>query len=189
MFTRILIAAGLSLAFAHGPAAAAELTPDGVEKAGEACTDLNEYGPVETVTTVEDGLGDYLIWVKDKDGDLWMCNANAAGAVFTNVLMEGDLLKGDGAAFLGVERVNDGGIPGYEPYVVAEALCANVGSYIEEMEVVVTVEDGMGDYLTWLKNANDELWVCNASASAKLYSFEPVDAPVNDFEPIELRYA
>lgn len=189
MFTRIIIAASLSLAFAHAPAAAGELTPAGVEKADEACTELNEYGPVETVKTVEDGLGDYLIWVKDKDGDLWMCNANAEGAVFTNVLMEGDLLKGDGAAFLGVERASNGSIPGYEPYVVAEALCASVGSYIEEMEVVVTVEDGMGDYLVWLKNANDELWVCNASAGAKLYGFEPVDVPVNDFEPVELHYA
>jgi hypothetical protein len=188
MFTRILIAAGLSLAFAHGPASAAEPTPAGVEKAGEACTTLNEYGPVETVKTVEDGLGDYLIWVKDKDGDLWMCNANAEGAVFTNVLMEGDLLKGDGPAFLGVEPTS-GGIRGYEPNVVAEALCASVGRYMEEMEVVVTVEDGMGDYLVWLKNAEEELWVCNASGDAKLYSFEPVDMPVNDFESVELRYA
>ena len=189
MFTRILIAAGLSLAFAQGPAAAAERAANGVEKAGEACTAMNEYGPVETVKTVEDGLGDFLIWVKDKDGDLWMCNANGEGAVFTNVLMQGDLLKGDGAAFLGVERASDGAVAGYEPAVVAEALCAAIGSHIEEMEVVVTVSDGMGDYLTWLKNANDELWVCNASAEAKLYGFEPVDLPVNDFEPVELRDA
>jgi hypothetical protein len=47
----------------------------------------------------------------------------------------------------------------------------------------------MGDYLVWLKNAEEELWVCNASADAKLYSFEPVDMPVNDFESVELRYA
>jgi hypothetical protein len=47
----------------------------------------------------------------------------------------------------------------------------------------------MGDYLVWLKNANEELWVCNASADAKLYGFEPVDMPVNDFEPVELHHA
>jgi hypothetical protein len=47
----------------------------------------------------------------------------------------------------------------------------------------------MGDYLVWLKNAEEELWVCNASGDAKLYSFEPVDMPVNDFESVELRYA
>jgi hypothetical protein len=189
MLIRTLIAAGLSLAFAHAPAAAVELTPAGVEKADQACVSMNEYGPVETVKTVEDGLGDYLIWVKDKDGDLWMCNANGEGAVFTNVLMQGDLLKGDGAALLGVERAADDTIPGYEPAVVAEALCTSVGHYIEEMQVVTTVSDGMGDYLTWLKNANDELWVCNASAGAKLYSFEPVDVPVNDCEAVELRDA
>jgi len=189
MLTRILIAAGLSLAFAQGAATAAELAPNGVEKAGEACTAMNQYGPVETVKTVEDGLGDFLIWVQDKDGDLWMCNANGEGAVFTNVLMQGDLLKGDGALFLGVQPAADGHIAGYPPEQVAEALCAAVGNYIEPMQVVVTVSDGMGDYLTWMKNANEELWVCNASAEAKLYGFEPVDMPVNDFAPVELRDA
>lgn len=187
MFTRTLSAAALTLALATA-AGAAELTPDGVEKAEAACTAMNQYGPVEVVKAVEDGLGDWVIWVKDKDGDLWMCNASSAGAVFTNVLMQGDLLKGDGPALIGFQPVanRSGSVNRAE---VAEALCAAVGSYIEEMQVVVTVEDGMGDYLTWLKNGNDELWACNASGDAKLYDFEAVDIPLNDFEPVELRNA
>ena len=39
------------------------------------------------------------------------------------------------------------------------------------------------------RDPNEELWVCNASADAKLYGFEPVDMPVNDFESVELRFA
>ena len=35
-------------------------------------------------------MGDWLVWVEDKDGDLWMCNANAEGDVYANVFLEGD---------------------------------------------------------------------------------------------------
>ena len=58
---------------------------------------------------------------------------------------------------------------------LAVVLIMAIGAYIEDMTIVATVEDGMGDYLVWLKNANEELWLCNASGDAKLYSFEPVD--------------
>ena len=116
--------------------------------------------------------------MKDKDGDLWMCNANAEGAVFTNVFMQGDLLKGDGASLIGSQRADR------RPTRPARrALCAAVGSHIEDMQVVATVDDGLGDYLTWLKNGDDDLWICNASADAKLYDFEPVDLPLNDVTP------
>jgi hypothetical protein len=93
MFTKILTAAGLLLAIAQAPAVAIEFTPDGVEKATAACQAINAYGPVEVIQTADDGLGDFLIWLKDKDGDLWMCDANGAGAVFTNVMMQGDLRR------------------------------------------------------------------------------------------------
>ena len=48
------------------------------------------------------------------------------------------------------------------------------------MTVIATVEDGLGDYLVWLENGQSELWMCNASADAELYAFEPVDYPIND---------
>lgn len=189
MFTRIITAAALTLTLATAAGATGIATPDGVEKAKAACSAINEFGPVEVVKTADDGLGDLVVWVKDKDGDLWLCNANAAGAVFTNVLMQGDLLKGDGPALVGFQPValRSGGAN--NPAAVAEALCASIGNYIEPLQVVVTVEDGMGDYLTWLKNANEELWLCNASGDAKLYDFEAVDLPLNDYQPIELRDA
>jgi hypothetical protein len=63
---------------------------------------------------------------------------------------------------------------------VAASVCAAVGNYIEPVEIVVTVEDGLGDYVTWLKNANEELWLCNSSGDAKVYDFEAIDLPLND---------
>lgn len=189
MFTRILAAAGISLALMQIPAAAAEITPDGKDKAAEACQAINEHGPVSLAATVEDGLGDWLVWVKDKDGDLWMCNANSHGAVFINVRMQGDLLDGAGADLIGLQNVADRSSGGSDPAQTAAALCAAIGSHIEDMQIAATVGDGLGDYVTWLKNANDELWVCNASGDAKLYDFEPVDLPLNDVKPVELRNA
>jgi hypothetical protein len=179
MFTRLLIAAGLATAIAHSPAEA-KFTLEGKDRAVDACLTINAYAPAKPVATVEDGLGDWLVWVEDKDGDLWMCNANGEGAVFTNVMMQGDLLDGAGAEMIEAENVETS-------VNSAERLCAAVGSRIEEMQIVVTVEDGMGDYLVWLKNANEELWVCNASSEAELYDFQPVDMPLN--EPVEFRYA
>jgi hypothetical protein len=178
MFARILTAAGLFL-IVHVPAGAAEFTPDGVEKAIAACQALNTYGPVEVIKTTDDGLGDLLIWIKDKDGDLWMCDANVSGAVFTNVMMEGDLLKGDGAQVVGLQTIANT-TSGAAPADVAAAVCMGVGNIIEPMQVVVTVEDGLGDYVTWMKNASEQLWLCNSSGDAKIYGFEPVEMPLND---------
>ncbi len=189
MFTRILFAAGLTLALTQVPAAAATLTPDGKDKAADACQAINEYGPVTVTATVDDGMGDWLVWVKDRQDDLWMCNANSHGAVYTNVLMQGDLLKGDGGALVSLQNVADRSGGGSQGAGQAEALCTAVASHIEQMQVVVTVEDGLGDYVTWLKNADDQMWVCNASADAKLYDFEAVDMPLNDVAPVELRDA
>lgn len=186
MFTRFIAAAGLAFALTQAHAVAAEITPDGKDKAAEACQALNQFGPVTVQTVAEDGLGDWIVWVKDKDDDLWLCNANSHGAVFTNALMQGDLLKGDGNALISLQNVVDGGSGGAQE---AEALCAAVGSHLEEMQVITTVEDGLGDYITWLKNGNDQLWVCNASGDAKLYDFEAIDLPLNDVAPVPTRTA
>jgi hypothetical protein len=61
----------------------------------------------------------------------------------------------------------------------AEQLCASVGAMMEDMRIVATAPDGMGDYVVWLQTGDESYWVCNASADAKLYVFEPVKYPVN----------
>jgi hypothetical protein len=191
MFARTLTLIGFALALAQAPAEAAEVSLGvGADTAVNACTDINDYAPTEVVEAVEDGLGDWLVWVEDKDGDLWMCNASEAGAVYANVLMQGDLLAGDGADLIGYRQTGSRASgTWFGPAGTAEAVCASVGNMIDDIHVVATVDDGLGDYLVWLKNGNEDLWVCNASADAKLYSFEPVDMPLNDFRPVETRDA
>lgn len=187
MFARTMTAIGLALALA-APASADEISLGaGSRTAVNACTGMNDYAPTEVVEVVDDGLGDWLIWVKDKDGDLWMCNASDEGAVYANVLIEGDLLEGIGIDLISYSQVGDHS--SRRPAATAEAVCAAVGDLIEDLTVTATVSDGLGDYLVWLENANGELWMCNASADAKLYSFEPVDIPINDYVAVELRYA
>lgn len=45
------------------------------------CADLAE-GNVEVVSTVEDGFGDYLVWLDAGDGDFIMCNASLNGELY-----------------------------------------------------------------------------------------------------------
>jgi len=193
MSPRILAAASLALILVHAPALAGEPAADpGLATANAACQAVDASAPREVAATVADGLGDWLVWLKDRDSNVWLCNASSEGAVFAHTRMEGDLLAGDGAAMI---SIHPAGNPArarplrVDPAETAAALCAAVGRYIEDMQVVATVEDGVGDYLVWLQNAEEGLWMCNASADAKLYDFEPVEMPLNDFQAVEIRSA
>jgi hypothetical protein len=57
---------------------------------------VNPLQPVEVVTAIEDGsgVGFSLVWLTDKDGGLWMCDADATGAIYSYSLVKGDLLDG-----------------------------------------------------------------------------------------------
>jgi len=172
---RMLIAAIVLCTLAAAPAAEAaeDWQPKGHDSAVAACIDFNGYKPAKLEAAVEDGLGDWIVWVKDKDEDLWLCNANEDGEVYANVLLNGDLLSGDGASMIAEDVSNAG------PATKAEKLCAAVGSYMEDLEIVTTVDDALGDYVVWLKNGKDAYWMCNASADSKLYSFEAVEYPLD----------
>ncbi len=176
MITRIALAAlaaALIAPLAH--ADEQDWRPEGRDSAIAACLDYNGYKPANLRDATEDGLGDWIVWVKDKDGDLWLCNANGKGDVYANVVMNGDLLKGQGDELV----ANAGGGPHPGPAESAERLCAAVGSYMEDLEITETVDDGLGDYLVWLKNGKGAYWMCNASSDHKLYAFEAVQYPVN----------
>src|SRR5262245_50276536 len=60
------------------------------------CSSVNQYAPVQAVKAVRDGIGDWIVWVRDKDDDLWLCNASAEGNVYMNSLIKGDRLAGHG---------------------------------------------------------------------------------------------
>lgn len=174
--SRITIAAAVLCALTASHAAHAEdetWRPKGHDSAVAACLDFNGYKPAELVDAAEDGLGDWIVWVRDKDEDLWLCNANEEGSVYANVLLKGDLLSGEGSQLLPEEDRSG-------PAGRAERLCAEVGGHMENLEIVATVDDALGDYLVWLKKDDDSYWMCNASADDKLYAFEEVHYPLEE---------
>jgi len=178
MLKLTLVVAATAAALLQGPAAAAEDWGDaGRDTAIAACIDRNGYKPAKLSAAVEDGLSDYIVWVEDKDGDLWLCNANESGEIYANILLQGDLLGGEGAQLIGYDATSTPTAEG--PAGRAENLCAAVGKHFGELEIVATVDDALGDYLVWLKTAEGGYWMCNASADQKLYAFEWVEYPVD----------
>ena len=175
--TALLASAG---AFASISSAAAEATHamSPQEAAMAVCASVNEYAPVQPVKAVEDGLGDWIVWVRDKDSDLWICNASAEGNVYANTLIKGDLLAGRGEEAIALMPV------AFTPTALPEAdkadrVCAAAGRKVGATRIVMTVEDGLGDYVVWLQGADHSYWLCNASADAKLYVFQPIRSPIN----------
>ena len=182
MNTQILASAALiAIAAVSTPAAAASWqSAEGEAAAVEACKGFNDYGPAELVTVVDDGMGDFLVWLEDVDGDLWACNASAGGDIYANALVIDDLLGGEG-----VEMVHlVGGSPSRNPAKPAENLCVALTG--EPARVVASVEDGLGDWLVWLTVDDGETFVmCNASSDGVLYAFEDVSLPINDLPVVE----
>jgi hypothetical protein len=161
------------------PSAAEPVQGMSAEQAAAAvCLSVNEYGPVQAEMAVEDGLGDWIVWVRDKDNDLWLCNASAEGNVYTNSLIKGDRLAGRGEEAIALMQVayTPSALPAAEK---AERVCAAAGRKVDATRHVATVEDGLGDYVVWLQGNDHTYWLCNASGDAKLYVFEPIRSPIN----------
>jgi hypothetical protein len=166
-------------AFASAPSfAESKVGISASDAATSVCVTVNKYGPAQVVKTTEDGLGDWIVWVRDKDSDLWLCNASAEGNVYVNKLIHGDLLTGAGArsmALLPVSQTTSGSAPAQN----AERLCAAAGRHVDASRIVATVADGVGDHVVWLQGGDHSYWLCNASADAKLFVFERVHSPLN----------
>ncbi len=111
--------AALVLASAHAEPAAA-----GHEAAIKACSTVNPAQPVSVVNAVDDGsgIGFSLVWLNDKDGNLWMCDADSDGNVYVYSILTGDLLEGAGGETIGLQLTADGGLEG-EPQAIAEKVC------------------------------------------------------------------
>ncbi len=168
---------------AGGAAAAAESdTAQGNTHhiAANACLEHNEFGPARVVRAVADGFGDWLIWVEDREGDLWSCNADREGHVFVNVIIAGDLLEGRGGEFLPTRPLLTSENVAAAGETASRDLCVGVAGLTQAVTVLATVPDGMGDSLVWLRLADGQLWMCNASADGKLFVFEPVGTPAEN---------
>jgi hypothetical protein len=167
----------------EAPAAAeSEAEANARRTAVNACLQGNEFGPARLIQAVGDGFGDWLVWVKDREGDLWSCNADRDGHVYLNVVLAGDLLEGRGAEFLRSEPAPAAANAPAHHEGASRDLCVAVAGLTQAVTVLTTVPDGMGDNLVWLRLADGQLWMCNASADGKLFVFEPVGGPTHNLE-------
>ena len=136
--------------FAPTPSAAADATTEAASRqAAEACVAFNEYAPATVEQIAEDGLGDWIVWVRDKDSDLWLCNASSDGNVFANVSIRGDLLAGRGQQAMMLTQVSQASAR-VDEAKMSERLCAAAGRQVDATKIVATAEDGVGDYIVWL---------------------------------------
>ena len=115
-----MAAAGLLLASANAAPA-----DTGHEAAIKSCSTVNPSQPVKVVNAVDDGsgIGFSLVWLNDKDGNLWLCDADANGNVYSYSIVTKDLLAGAGAEMIGLQLASDGTYEG-EPQKIAEQVCA-----------------------------------------------------------------
>lgn len=147
--------------------------------ATSVCLTVNKFAPAQAVKTVEDGLGDFIVWVRDKDADLWLCNASAEGNVYVNKQIRGDLLAGAGERAISIQPVAHTSSGAGAATDNATRLCEAAGRHVGARRVVATLDDGVGDRIVWLQGGDDSYWLCNASADAKLFVFERVHSPLN----------
>lgn len=173
----VVASAALAFATAH-----AETKPvvTNHETAIKACSTVNPSQPVSIVNAVDDGsgIGFSLVWLNDKDGNLWMCDADADGNVYVYSLLTGDLLEGAGGELIGLQLTADGGFAG-EPQQIAEKVCvAHVG---EGGKVLAIAPDGLEvdpGFLIFVQNAEGTTYLCNATGDAMIWAFDPVGDPL-----------
>lgn len=176
-FIRSALAAAFLASVAAAPTAAlaaAQALETGPAGAIEACLAFsNEYGPVTVETYVNDGYGDVLVWLVDRDGDYWACNADLAGNVYVYAMVGEDLLDGDGQTLVSTRLASFGGA---DPYAAAAELCRVMLG--DGGQIVHYFGDGLGDVMAWVEDS-ESLYLCNATADGIVWLFEQVDGPLD----------
>jgi len=171
----ILASAGLILASANAAPVTAEH-----EAAVKACTTANPMQPVTVLNAVGDGsgIGFSLVWLEDKEGNLWMCDADADGNVYSYSLVTDDLLEGAGPEMIGLELAADG-TSSDDPQTIAEKVCA---AYLEGGgKVLVSAPDGFEDdpgFIVFVEDQTGAFHICNATGDAMIWAFEPIGDPI-----------
>lgn len=171
-------------AFALAPANA-KTGETGHANAIEACSTVNPFQPVEAIGAVDDGsgIGFSLVWLSDAEDQLWMCDADAEGFVYSYSLVSDDLLEGAGPELIGLQNVDFGE---ENPQETAEKICA---AYLEDGGTVLSSgPDGLNDdpgYAVFVENAVGDLYLCNATGDAMVWAFEPIGDPLS-FDSVEV---
>ena len=174
------IAAALSLAAIALVPANAETTESSHAKAIEVCSTVNPFQPVEALGAIDDGsgIGFSLVWLTDAEDQIWMCDADAEGFVYSYSLVNKDLLDGGGPELIGLQLTSNGGSED-QPQAVAEKICA---AYLKDGGTVLSSRpDGFNDdpgYAVFVENAAGDLYLCNATGDAMVWAFEPIGDPL-----------
>lgn len=178
----LILSAGLAglaaLGFVLSPVKAAPAESEH-EAAIKACSTVNPQQPVEVLNAVNDGsgIGFSLVWLKDKEGNLWMCDADANGNVYSYTILTGDLLKGAGAELIGLQPASDGTFD--EPQKIAEKVCV---AYLSEGgKVLLSAPDGLESdpgFIVFVQDHTGAFHLCNATGDAMIWAFEPIGDPL-----------
>ena len=171
----VLASAALVLASAN-----AEPVSTGYEAAIKACSTVNPSQPVTVVNAVDDGsgIGFSLVWLNDKDGNLWMCDADADGHVYSYTILTKDLLEGGGPELIGLQLASDGSYDG-EPQQIAEKVC--VAYLTGGGKVLASASDGLEvdpGFLIFVQDSSGGVHLCNATGDAMIWAFEPIGEPL-----------
>ena len=177
----LMFGAGLAVMAAAGllaPAGAAT-AETAHETAIKACSVVNPLQPVTVMSAVDDGsgIGFSLVWLNDKDGNLWMCDADADGNVYSYSIVGKDLLEGAGPELIGLQLTANGTYDD-EPQTVAEKVCA---AYLDGGEVLLSASDGLEadpGFIVFVADKTGAYHLCNATGDAMIWAFEPIGDPI-----------
>lgn len=170
-------------AFAFAPANAKTGETDHA-KAIEACSTVNPFQPVEAIGAIDDGsgIGFSLVWLSDAEDQLWMCDADAEGFVYSYSLVTDDLLEGAGPELIGMQNV---GFGQENPQEIAEKVCV---AYADGGTVSSSQTDGLYDdpgFIVFVEDMYGDLYLCNATGDAMVWAFEPIGDPL-PFDGVEV---
>lgn len=165
-----------ALALAPASAKTDDVTHDA---AIEACSTVNPFQPVQAIGAVPDGsgIGFSLVWLEDSKDQLWMCDADSEGFVYSYTLMTDDLLEGAGPELIGLQPAANGEFDDH-PQTVAEKVCV---AYIDDGTVLSSGPDGLETdpgYVVFVADKNEALYLCNATGDAMVWAFEPIGDPL-----------
>ena len=171
----VLATAGLALAAAN-----AAPVDTSHEAAIQACSMVNPSQPVKVVNAVDDGsgIGFSLVWLNDKDGNLWMCDADASGNVYSYSIVKSDLLAGAGAEMIGLQQSSNGTYEG-EPQKIAEKVCT--AHLTDGGKVLASTPDGYESdpgFIIFVQDTAGNFHLCNATGDAMIWAFEPIGEPL-----------
>jgi hypothetical protein len=175
----LAVVASAALAFATAHAETQPVTTSH-ETAIKACSTVNPAQPVEIVNAVEDGsgIGFSLVWLNDKDGKLWMCDADSDGNVYSYSLVTQDLLEGAGPEMLGLTEADFSQV---DPQETAQKVC--VAYLTQGGKVLASAPDGYEQdpgFAVFIKaNQDGGTYLCNATSDAKIWAFEPIGDPLS----------